>query len=326
MTVEGGVCDAAMAHIISEKVALLQPGIDRKALQDKVTRELRQLEKQAGVREPTGARNARQKQVFSWTLMYDADVGKALSVDSRGKLNSNTPLLMSQDELRRVIAQRHATLPKLAQIDVGVGVVGGLLDGWNAYMAVQLVDKEGYTAKSIVNLTAAGFSLTGAGAELAERLLKKLPEEQLRLAKPFKILRGRWIARLGRLGSIAKILGAIGGVLTAVVDFIAASEAAAVGDKPIAFLRGATGVLGLILTLLVLFGVLSAGLGFLLFLILAGLSMLGDWLVNLIRDDKVEIWLDKVSFGVNEHGVFHSAEEQERSWCTLMGLAYQEAQ
>ena len=79
--------------------------------------------------------------------MYDADVGKALSVDSRGKLNSNTPLLMSQDELRRVIAQRHATLPKLAQIDVGVGVVGGLLDGWNAYMAVQLVDKEGYTAK-----------------------------------------------------------------------------------------------------------------------------------------------------------------------------------
>ena len=252
----------------------------------------------------TGARNARQKKVFSWPLMYAADVGKALSVDSRGKLNSNTPLLMSQDELRRVIAQRHANLPRLAKMDVGVGVVGGILDGWNAYMAVQLVDKEGYTAKSSVNLTAAAFGLTGAGVDLMDRILKKLPAEQLRLATPFKILREHWIVRLGRLGSIAKILGAVGGVLTAVVDFIAASEAAAVGDKPIAFLRGATGMLGLILTLLVLFGVLSAGLGFLLFLILAGLSMLGDWLINLIRDNQVEIWLDKVSFGVNEHGFF----------------------
>ena len=112
--------EAQMAHIISEKVALLQPGVERKALQNKVTRELRQLEKQPGVRESTGVRNARQKKVFSWNLMYDADVGQALSLDGRGKLDSNTPLLLSKDELRRLVAQRHATLPALASLDVGV--------------------------------------------------------------------------------------------------------------------------------------------------------------------------------------------------------------
>ena len=120
--------------------------------------------------------------------MYDADVGKALSADSRGKLNSNTPLLMSQDELRRVIAQRHANLPRLAKMDVGVGVVGGILDGWNAYMAVQLVDKEGYTAKSSVNLTAAAFGLVGAGAELGGNIWAKYPSGQLRLARTWNLI------------------------------------------------------------------------------------------------------------------------------------------
>jgi len=63
-----------------------------------------------------------------------------LSVDHRGKLISNTPLLMSQDELRGVVAQRHADSPKWVQIEVGVGIVGGIVNGWSAYMAVQLVE------------------------------------------------------------------------------------------------------------------------------------------------------------------------------------------
>ncbi len=312
--------EAQMAHIISEKVALLQPGIDRKALQDKVTRELRQLEKQAGVREPTGARNARQKKVFSWPLMYAADVGKALSVDSRGKLNSNTPLLMSQDELRRVIAQRHATLPKLAQIDVGVGVVGGILDGWNAYMAVQLVDKEGVTAKTGINLTAAAFSLTGAGVDLMDRILRKVPVEQLRLARPFKSINGRWLARLGGLGSIAKWLGALGGFLTSLVDIMSAFEAKDRRDQPVFLLRFSVAVIGVIAASSVLLGFMTAGVGFVVFLILAGLSLLGEWVINLVRDDGIEVWLGRTPFGVGQVLSFESLSAQDDAWSELIGV------
>ena len=311
--------EAQMAHIISEKVALLQPGIDRKALQDKVTRELRQLEKQAGVREPTGARNARQKKVFSWTLMYDADVGKALSVDSRGKLNSNTPLLMSQDELRRVIAQRHASLPRLATMNVGVGVVGGILDGWNAYMAVQLVDKEGYTAKSSVNLTAAAFSLTGAGADIAHRVWSRYPIQQLRLANTFQLIAGRWRLSLGRLGTIAKWLGALGGILTSLVDLMSGLEALGNGDLLTAGLRFATAGLGALIVILVVFSSMTAGVGFILFLMVAGISMLGDWLIGMFKKNGVEIWLDKTPFGAEKVNGYESFEAQQNAWFSMVG-------
>ena len=36
-------------------------------------------------------------------------------------------------------------------MDVGVSVVGGILDGWNGYMAMELMGKEGVTVKSRIN-------------------------------------------------------------------------------------------------------------------------------------------------------------------------------
>lgn len=311
--------EAQMAHIISEKVALLQPGIDRRALQNKVSRELRQLEKQPGVREPTGHKNARQKKVFSWNLMYDADVGKALSVDHRGKLNSNTPLLMSQDELRRVVAQRHATLPRLAHLDVGVGVVGGVLDGWNAYMAVQLVDKEGVTAKTGINLTAAAFGLTGAGAELAGVVWSTYSSGQLRLAAAWKFFGRKIITRAAALQLCGKLLGAIGGVLTAVVDVISGVEFFKQRDYWRAGLRFTTAALGAYIVALILFSSMTAGFGFVLFLILAGISLLGEWLIGLFKNDDIENWLSKTIFGVGSADIYGSYEEQEVAWFSLVG-------
>ena len=312
--------EAQMAHIISEKVALLQPGIDRKALQEKVSKELRQLEKQPGVREPTGTRNARQKKVFTWNLMYDADIGKALSVDSRGKLNRNTPLLISPDELRRVVVQRHATLPRATHIDVGVGVVGGILDGWNAYMAVQLVDKEGVTAKTGVNLTAAAFGLTGAGAELIGNIWAKYPSGQLRLASAWSFIDEKISTRSSILKFVGKIFSAVGGMLTAIVDLIGANDAYKTNDMPIFYLRAFTGVVGGIVSLTLLFSVMSAGFGFVVILVLAAVSMLGEWLINLLRDSAVEKWLDRGKFGCAYHGEFLSLEMQENEWNAMLGI------
>lgn len=309
--------EAQMAHIISEKVALLQLGIDRKALQDKVSKELKQLERQAGVREPTGNRNARQKKVFNWYLMYDADVGKALTVDHRGKLNSNAPLLLSQDELRRVVAQRQATLPRLANLDVGVGVVGGVLDGWNAYMAVQLVDKEGVTAKAGVNLTAAAFSLAGAGAELAGTVWSKYPFGKLRLAESWKLFGGRIIIDVKLLKFVGRVLAASGGLFTALFDVMTALDARENGDFPVFVLRLSVGIIGGVASLAILFGVMTVGIGFVVFLILAGLSLLGEWLIGLIREDKVEGWLGQTPFGTNEANLFESLASQEEAWIKI---------
>jgi len=312
--------EAQMAHIISEKVALMQPGIDRRALQNKVTRELRQLEMQPGVRKPAGHRNALQKKVFSWNLMYDADVGKALSIDSRGKLNSNTSLLMSQDELRRVVAQRHATLPKLASLDVGVGVVGGILDGWNAYMAVQLVDKEGVTRKTGINLTAAAFSLAGAGVELAGVVLSKYPGVQLRLASYGGVYGRKLLINLTILKSIAKALGAIGGILTAVFDVMSALEVWRSGDIPVFMLRASIGVIGGIASIAIFINFMPVGVGFIVFLTLAGLSLLGEWVINLIRDNEMEKWLSQTPFGTNLSNLFESMAAQDAALVKLIGI------
>ena len=268
----------------------------------------------------TGARNARQKKVFSWPLMYAADVGKALSVDSRGKLNSNTPLLMSQDELRRVIAQRHANLPRLAKMDVGVGVVGGILDGWNAYMAVQLVDKEGYTAKSSVNLTAAAFGLVGAGAELVGNIWAKYPSGQLRLARTWNLMGEKISARFAILKFVGKMFSVVGSMLTAIVDLMAAAEAYEKNDMPIFYLRAFTGVVGGVVALALLLGVMSAGVGFIVILVLAGVSLLGEWLISLLHDNKIEKWRDRARFGHASHGSFLSLEAQEIEWDAMLGI------
>ncbi|WP_276569423.1 T6SS effector BTH_I2691 family protein [Pseudomonas paralactis] len=312
--------EAQMAHIISEKVALLQPGVDRKALQNKVTRELRQLEKQPGVREATGAKNARNRKVFSWSLMYDADVGKALNLDSRGKLNSNTPLLMSQEELRRVVAQRHTTLPKLAQIDVGVGVVGGILDGWNAYMAVQQLDKQGLTVKSGTNFMAAVIGLAGGGAELAGGIWSKYPAGRLKLAKAWNIFGKKILTRSAALQFAGKLLGALGGLLTSIVDLMSGIEAFKQGDFWTAGLRFTTAVLGVVIVILVVFTTMTAGVGLLLFMALAGISFLGDWLIGLFKDNKIEAWINRTPFGTSAGDGYYDLDEQQSELNTLLGI------
>jgi hypothetical protein len=84
--------------------------------------------------------------------------------------------------MRRQINERYSGFGKLIKIDVGMGVVAAILHGWNAYQAIEMVDEEGVTTKSGVNLVVAAASLTGAGIELAGTVLGKFPGFEIRLA------------------------------------------------------------------------------------------------------------------------------------------------
>ena len=53
------------------------------------------------------------------------------------------------DEPGRITRGSRAAACQLAQIEVGVGVVGGILNGWSAYMAVQLVELLGTNLSSL---------------------------------------------------------------------------------------------------------------------------------------------------------------------------------
>ena len=136
--------EAQMAHIISEKVALLQPDVDRGRLRKRITQELERLAKEPGVRASSGEKNARRKKVFTWSLMLDQSAINHLGLDEHGRIKGDASLLVSHDKLRRVISDQTTQWPRAAQLDVGVGVVGSILDGWNAVMAARQVDEQGW--------------------------------------------------------------------------------------------------------------------------------------------------------------------------------------
>ncbi len=309
---------AQMVHIISEKVALMQPGIKRIALQKRISQELQALEKEPGVRTPTGEKNARKKKIFTWRLMYDESVLRAMNTDEHGRIKGEASLLVSQSKLREAISDQARQWPTFMKLDVGMGVVGGILDGWNAVMAAKQIEKEGWTTKSGVNMTAALFSLTGAGADIAHRVWSKYPVEQMRLGKSLrKMVEGR-ASRFGGLDKIARVLGSIGGFLTVVVDVISAFEAKAQGDVPVYRLRLLTAALGIAIAIVTLLNLMTAGIAFVAFLVLAGLSLLGEWLINLVRDNKIEVWLGQTPFGIDRPEKFESLTAQNKAWQKLI--------
>lgn len=86
------------------------------------------------------------------------------------------------------------------------------------------------------------------------------------------------------------------------------------------FLRLFTGLIGLGASLGILFGFMTAGFGFVVFLVLAGLSLLGDWIVNVITDNKIEIWLGQTPFGIERTVPFESLSAQDVAWKILLGV------
>jgi hypothetical protein len=311
--------EAQMAHIISEKVALLQPDVDRGKLRKRIAKELERLGKEPGVRASTAERNARRKKTFTWSLMLDQSAINNLQLDEHGRIKGDASLLVTHDKLRRVISDQTTQWPKIAHLDIGMGVVGSILDGWNAVMAAQQVDEQGWTAKSGVNMVAAVSSLAGAGADIVHRVWSKYPVEQMRLGRSIRIILENHGVTLKKLAFIGKLLGAIGGMLTAVVDFISALEAQDEGDLPVFILRLSVALLGGAITLAMFWGFVSAGVGLIVFLVLAALSMFGEWVINLLRDNKIEVWLSRTPFGTEQLDRFMSLPTQNEAWEKLLG-------
>ena len=111
-----------------------------------------------------------------------------------------------------------------------------------------------------------------------------------------------------------------GGFLTAVVDVISAFEAKAQGDVPIYRLRLLATALGIAIAIVTRLNLMTAGIAFIAFLVLAGLSLLGERLINLVRDNKTEAWLGQTPFGIDRPEKFESIVVQNEAWQKLFNL------
>ncbi len=111
-----------------------------------------------------------------------------------------------------------------------------------------------------------------------------------------------------------------GGFLTAVVDVISAFEAKAQGDVPIYRLRLLTAALGIAIAIVTRLNLMTAGIAFIALLVLAGLSLLGERLINLVRDNKIEVWLGQTPFGIDRPEKFESIVVQSEAWQKLFNL------
>ena len=89
-------------------------------------------------------------------------------------------------------------------------------------------------------------------------------------------------------------------------------------DVPMIAFYTVTAISGAVVAILMLAGVMTAGVGFIVLLVLGLISMLGEWLINLIRDDKIERWLDMTPFGVHNHGSFDSVDTQDEAYNAML--------
>jgi hypothetical protein len=308
--------EAELAHFIVQALTATDPRADRVRVRQQVDRYLReQLSERSGARTASGERNARGRRVFQWAVYWDDEAMRAL----RGTdLSTLDRALLSEDQLRSMVRSRAAGFASInLRADVGFGVVGLLLDGWNSADAFSKLDdeKQGPQNRRNISLASALLGLAGTSIELASIGLERTTYGQV--ARTVRIASVELRTTSAVVGWLGKLVGTFGAFLGAAVDGWKAYDAARSGDIPMAILFGATALAGATVAICVLFGVMTAGVGFVIMILLAIIGMIGEWLINLVRDDKIEIWLNKTPFGTHEHGVFQSLSEQEAAYAAL---------
>ncbi|SOY73565.1 T6SS effector BTH_I2691 family protein [Cupriavidus taiwanensis] len=308
--------EAELAHIIVDELARVSPNVDREALRRQVDRHVRaELSERSGARaRAPDAKNARGRRVFHWTVFWDEESKRLFNGTSLDQLDN---VLLREDQLRSVLRSRTANGIKL---DIGLGAAGMILDGWNVWQAfADMPDaKKGTKGQRQLQLVGALTSLAGSGVELFGKALERTRWGKTALVCPFRVFLTQVPNRGALVAFFGKCIGTVGSFLGAALDAWKGWQAVMRGDVPMAVLYFSSALAGGIIAGLMLFGLLSAGLGFLLLLALALLSMLGEWLINIIRDNKVEIWLDKSPFGRHEHGRFKHLKEQEFAYEAMM--------
>lgn len=308
--------EAELAHFIVEALTAGQSPAEKARARQQVDTHLRQqLTERSGARTATGERNARGRKVFQWAVYWDDETMRAL----RGtNITTLDRALLSEDQLRAVVRSRAASFASVnIRADVGFGVVGLLLDGWNAADAFTKLDdeKQGPENRRRISLGSALFGLAGTSVELTAIGLERTAYGQV--ARSVRIAAVELRTTSAVIGWMGKLVGTVGAFLGAVVDGWKFYEAAKSGDIPMAILFGATAVGGAVVAVCVLFGWMTAGIGFIIMIVLAIIGFVGEWLINLIRDDKIEIWINKTPFGAHDHGRFESLEDQEAAYVAL---------
>ncbi|WP_152984527.1 T6SS effector BTH_I2691 family protein [Stenotrophomonas terrae] len=308
-----------MAHFLTEALSQGQPGIDKQQLRARIDQHLRQeLNERSGARAATGERNARGRKVFQWAIFWDQRAISAARGGSPGALGN---LLMTEDQIRSMVQNRTSQhLGPRVSLDVRLGVVGLVLDAWNTCDAYGKLDvkSEGPALRRGLSMASALMGFVATSVELAGLGLEKTQWGRAALQNEIRFGAARAATRAGAIGFYARAFGVVGGILGAVVDGWKAMDAIRKGDIPMAVFYGVTAISGVVVSILMLAGVLTVGVGFVVLLVLGLLSMLGEWLINLVRDDKIEVWIDKTPFGVNNHGRFESVEDQETAYNALM--------
>ncbi|MBC3974068.1 MULTISPECIES: T6SS effector BTH_I2691 family protein [Xanthomonas translucens group] len=308
-----------MAHFLVEALSRGQPGVNRRELRARIDQHLRQeLNERSGARVATGERNARGRKIFEWAVFWDKE---AVAAARGGSPSSLGNLLLTEQQIRALVqnrASQHAA-PHVS-LDVRLGVVGLILDAWNVCDSFGKLDEksEGPALRRELALSSALVGFTGTSMELIGIGLEKTMWGRTALATELRFGALQASTRAGAMGFFGKALGAVGGLLGAAIDGWKSVDAYRKGDIPMTVFYAVTAVSGAVVAILMLAGVLTAGVGFIILLVLGFISMLGEWLINLIRDDKVEVWLDKTPFGVHEHGRFGSVEEQDEAYNALM--------
>lgn len=308
--------EAELAHFIVEALSSGQSTAEKARVRQRVDAHLQQeLSERSGARTATGQRNARNRQVFQWAVYWDDDAMRALRNTNIANLDG---VLLSEEQLRGVVRSRAASFASMnIRADVGFGVVGLLLDTWNAADAFSKLDdeKQGSQWRRGIALSGALLGLTGTSVELTAIALERTAYGQV--ARAVRIASVDLTTTSMVIGWLGKMVGTLGAIFGAVVDGWKAYDAAKSGDIPMAILFGATALGGTIVALCVLFGTITAGVGFVIMIILAIIGFVGEYLINLIRDDKIEVWINMTPFGAHNHGQFESMEDQEKAYVAL---------
>lgn len=308
-----------MAHFLVEALSSGRPGINKRELRAQIDQHLRQeLGERSGARTATGQRNARGRKVFEWAVFWDKE---AIGAARSGSASSLGNLLLTEEQIRVLVqnrASRYAA-PHVS-LDLRMGVVGLVLDAWNVCDSFGKLDEksEGPVGRRQLGVGAALVGFTATSIEMIGLGFERTAWGRTALAAEIRFGATHAATRGAAIGFFGKALGSVGGLLSAVVDGWKAMDAYDRGDLPMAVLFGTTAVAGGVVAVLMFVGVVTVGAGFVILLLLGLASMLGEWIINRIRDDKIEVWLDKTPFGVHEHGAFYTIDEQELAYKTMM--------
>lgn len=304
--------ERGMAHAVVEALTEGHKGVDKSKLRKQLDAELAADTKgDSGSRASTGSRNARGRKKFNWTVFWDDASRQALGsgVDPT-RLND---MVLSQRQLERLVQSRTR---KFIKVDIGLGTASLILDGWNAYDAFGKLEdeKEGTADQRQLGLAAALVGMTGSSVELVGGVMQRTRWGGTALARPFTFFANKVATRAALIGFCGRLAGAAGGFLGGALDLWKAWDAWKRGDLPAAAFFTATGLSALVVGGLMVAGVMTLGVGFVVLIVLALLSLLGGWLIDLFTDNDIEKWVDQTPFGNQRHGRFKAIGDQVIGW------------